>query len=54
MNETKNTKYQISLPLVLCLGLAAGVFIGASLSTKGTTGEVGKDVQKLREVLTHI
>lgn len=54
MNEPKNTKYQISLPIVLCLGLAAGVFIGASLNTKGTTGEVGKDVQKLREVLTYI
>jgi carboxyl-terminal processing protease len=54
MNETKNTKYQISLPLVLCLGLAAGVFIGASLNTKRTTGEVGKDIQKLREILTHI
>jgi carboxyl-terminal processing protease len=54
MNETKNTKYQISLPLVLCLGLAAGVFIGATLNTKKTSGEVGKDIQKLREVLTYI
>ncbi len=54
MNEQKNTKYQIRLPLILCLGLAGGVFIGASLNTKKTSDHVGKDVQKLREVLTYI
>jgi carboxyl-terminal processing protease len=54
MNDQKNTKYQIRLPLILCLGLAAGVFIGASLNTKKTSDNVGKDVQKLREVLTYI
>ena len=54
MSETKNTKYHIRLPLVLCLGLAGGIFIGASLGTKKTSDDVGKDVQKLREVLTYI
>lgn len=54
MSETKNTRYQISLPLILCLGLAGGIFIGASLNTQKTSSEVGKDVQKLREVLTYI
>lgn len=54
MSETKNTRYQISLPLILCLGLAGGIFIGTSLNTKKTSSEVGKDVQKLREVLTYI
>jgi carboxyl-terminal processing protease len=54
MNEQKNTRYQIRLPLILCLGLAAGIFIGASLNTKKTSDDVGKDVQKLREVLTYI
>lgn len=54
MNEQKNTKYQIRLPLILCLGLAGGIFIGASLNTKKNSGDVGKDVQKLREVLTYI
>lgn len=54
MNEQQNTKYQIRLPFILCLGLAAGVFIGASMNTKKTSGNVGKDVQKLREVLTFI
>jgi carboxyl-terminal processing protease len=54
MNNQKNTRYQVSLPIILCLGLAGGVFIGASLNTKKTSDDVGKDVQKLREVLTYI
>lgn len=54
MSEQKNTAYQIKLPLILCLGIAAGIFIGASFGNKKTSDEVGKDVQKLREVLTYI
>lgn len=54
MSEQRNTRYQISLPIILCLGLAGGIFIGASLNTKKTSTEVGRDVQKLREVLTYI
>ena len=54
MSEYQNSKYQIKLPLVLCLGLAAGVFVGASLSNKKGSGDVGKDVQKFRDVLTQI
>lgn len=54
MSENRNSNNQISLPLVLCIGLAAGVFIGASFSTRKSTGDVGRDVQKFREVLTQI
>ena len=54
MSEKKNTKYQIGMPLILCIGLAGGIFIGASLTTKKTSDDVSKDVQKLREVLTYI
>lgn len=54
MSEHKNTRNQISLPIILCLGLAGGIFIGASLNTQKTSSEVGRDVQKLREVLTFI
>jgi carboxyl-terminal processing protease len=50
----RNTPYQIALPLVLCIGLAGGVFIGTSFNTRKTSRDVGKDVQKLREVLTYI
>jgi carboxyl-terminal processing protease len=49
-----NSKYQIRLPIVLCLGLAAGVFVGATLNTGNRSDDVNKDVQKFREVLTQI
>jgi carboxyl-terminal processing protease len=52
MSENKNSNYQISLPLILCVGLAAGVLIGAGLTSKSGGSEVNQDVQKLREVLT--
>lgn len=51
---SENSKYHIRLPIVLCLGLAAGVFVGATLNTKKSTAEVNKDVQKFREILTQI
>lgn len=54
MSEPNNSKYQIRLPLVLCLGLAAGVFVGASLNTKKGTSDVSRDVQRFRDVLTQI
>jgi carboxyl-terminal processing protease len=47
-----NSNYQIRLPLILCIGLAGGVLIGASLNTKSGSGDMGKDIQKFREVLT--
>jgi carboxyl-terminal processing protease len=51
---SKNSTYQIRLPLVLCLGLAAGVFVGATLNTGKNSTDVNKDVQKFREILTQI
>ncbi len=54
MSERENSNHQIKLPLVLCLGLAAGIFIGATFNTKKSSGDVNKDVQKLRDVLTQL
>jgi carboxyl-terminal processing protease len=54
MSENQNSKNQIRLPIVLCLGLAAGIFLGASLNSKKASSDVGEDVQKFREVLTQI
>lgn len=54
MSENRNSSNQVKLPLVLCLGLAIGVFVGASLNSKKTSSDVGNDVQKFREVLTQI
>ena len=51
---SKNSKYQVRLPIVLCLGLAAGVFVGATLNTGTGTSNVNNDVQKIREILTQI
>ena len=51
MEEQKNSSYQISLPLILCIGLAAGVLIGASITDKSGGPEINQDVQKFREVL---
>lgn len=52
--EINNTTRQIALPLVLGIGLAAGVLIGASLTSKPPIGDSGEDVRKLREVLSLI
>lgn len=52
MSENNNSNYQISLPLILCIGLAGGVLIGAGLTAKSGGSEVNQDIQKLREVLT--
>src|SRR5688572_27057892 len=54
MSDYQNSKFQIRLPLVLCFGLAAGVFLGAGFNTRKTSGDIGKDVQKFRDVLTQI
>jgi carboxyl-terminal processing protease len=50
--QNNNSNYQIRLPLILCIGLAGGVLIGASLNTNKRTGDIGQDMQKFREVLT--
>lgn len=49
--EINNNPRQIALPLVLAIGLAAGVLIGASLDSKPASGKSGNDIQKLKEVL---
>jgi len=53
MNE--NSKYQIRLPIVLCLGLAAGIFVGATFSSGiKKKSDVGRELTKFRDVLTQI
>ena len=54
MSEQQNSKFQIRLPLVLCIGLAVGVFVGAGFNTRKASDDIGKDVQKFRDVLTQI
>lgn len=51
-DSTNNTKNQIRLPLILCIGLAGGVLIGSSLNPKTGPKEIGDEIQKFREVLS--
>jgi carboxyl-terminal processing protease len=52
MSEPNNSKYQISLPVVLCIGLAAGVLIGAGINGRSAPGKSGDGLAKLREVFS--
>ena len=52
MSDNNNSNYQISLPLILCIGLAGGVLLGAGLTSKSVGGETNSEIQKLREVLS--
>ncbi|MCA6078974.1 S41 family peptidase [Fulvivirga sedimenti] len=51
----KNSRYQISLPIILAIGLAGGILIGATFSdSPKVQNDLGDNVQKFREVLTLI
>ncbi len=52
MEGQENSKYQISLPLILCIGIAAGLLIGAGLTGKPVGRSNGTDMEKLQEVLS--
>ncbi len=55
MNKIKNSKFQIRLPIILAIGLAAGILIGATFA--GPEQQVSnfmKSVMKFREVMSMI
>ena len=52
MDQPKNSKYQISLPLILCIGLAGGLLIGANINSKSAKHTDNSEIEKLREVLS--
>lgn len=55
MEEHKNSKFQIRLPLFIAMGVAAGILIGATFTdTSPVNGDLSANVQKLKEVLTLI
>ena len=50
-----NDKYHISLPIILAIGIAGGILIGATFSEKPrSTNELSDAVRKFREVVTLI
>jgi carboxyl-terminal processing protease len=52
MDQPKNSRYQVGLPLILCIGLAGGVLIGASMNSTPAPRAIKDDMQKFREVLS--
>src|SRR5262245_18585901 len=52
MTQPNNSRYQIGLPLILCIGLAGGVLIGASMNRTPAPRTIKDDMQKFREVLS--
>src|SRR5687768_13910739 len=51
---SENSKYHIKLPIVLCVGLAAGIFVGATLNTGKRSSDVNNNIQRFRDVLNQI
>lgn len=55
MEKIKNSKFQIRLPIILTIGLAAGIMIGATFAgSNETTSNFMKSVLKFREVMSLI
>ena len=55
MEKINNSKFQIRLPIILTVGLAAGIMIGATFAgPEQTASNLLKSVQKFREVMSLI
>ena len=55
MSETKNTKSQIRLPILLALSISAGIWIGATFAEpKGNQNDLRAALYKLQEIMTYI
>lgn len=54
---SENSRYHVRLPIVLCIGLAAGIFVGATFSSSSRSlrsNDVNADIQRFRDVITQI
>lgn len=55
MSETKNTKSQIRLPIILALAISAGIWIGATFAEpKSNQNDLRAALYKLQEIMTYI
>ncbi|MFY0651126.1 MAG: PDZ domain-containing protein [Cyclobacteriaceae bacterium] len=53
--EIKNSKYMIRLPLLLCVAIAAGILIGANMTSPiGSKSDVVSSIFKFREILNYV
>lgn len=55
MSQEKNTKAQIRLPIILALGISAGIWIGATFAEPKTDrNDLKSAIYKLQEIITYI
>jgi len=55
VSKIKNSKFQIRIPIILTIGLAAGILIGATMaSSDQKDGSLISSLMKFREVMTYI
>lgn len=55
MSQEKNTKTQIRLPIILALGISAGIWIGATFAEpKSDQNDLKSAIYKLQEIITYI
>ena len=55
VSETKNTKSQIRLPIILALAISAGIWIGATFAEpKGNQNDLRAALYKLQEIMTYV
>lgn len=55
VNETKNSKFYILLPMLLAVALAVGILTGATVSdSNNSKGKTMQGLEKFREILTYI
>ncbi|MBN3582581.1 S41 family peptidase [Algoriphagus aestuarii] len=55
MSDTKNTKAQIRLPIILALAISAGIWIGATFAEpKSNQNDLRAALYKLQEIMTYI
>ncbi|MCC5936353.1 MAG: S41 family peptidase [Lunatimonas sp.] len=55
MSEAKNTKAQIRLPILLSIGVAAGIWFGATFAEpKNDRNDLKSAIYKLQEIITYI
>ena len=55
MSDTKNTKSQVRLPILLALSISAGIWIGATFAEpKGSQNDLRAALYKLQEIMTYI
>ena len=54
MAEYKNSKSAVRMPLLVSIGLAAGILMGAAMTDTGTSKSSYSSVLKFRDILSHI